>query len=159
MSGVPAVVYPVGRTKALAVVLTALVASGWLLALYACFWPPALIPSAPAAIVSMVSCAAVSVGCWRFWRAQTARHLRWDGERWWLVEAGSELEGAPLQLRLDAQRWMLLWFRPLSARRAIWLWAEASTDPQRWQLLRCALYSPMTLAAQTDAPAADVERA
>ena len=100
-----------------------------------------------------------SLGCWRFWRQQAARQLRWDGERWWLIDAGREHEGAPPQVRLDAQRWLLLWFRPLAGGRGMWLWAQASADPQRWHLLRCALYSPMTSAAQGSAPGVDVERA
>lgn len=101
----------------------------------------------------------VLVGVWRFWRQQSPRQLRWDGERWWLAERDHAHEGAEIQVRLDAQRCLLLWFRPVNGRRPVWLWAQASADPQHWHLLRCALYSPVTSAAAGNVPRADVERA
>ena len=103
------------------------------------------------------------------------RRLRWDGERWWVIDSRGEQEGAQVQVRLDAQRWMLLWlvhpvmsgaqrwmllwFLPVGSSRGTWLWAQASVDPQRWHLLRCALYSPMTSATEGAVPRADAERA
>ncbi|QTD43861.1 hypothetical protein [Ottowia testudinis] len=98
-----------------------------------------------------------------FWRHQRARTLRWDGECWFVgapveaVEMGGE--GAQVLLRLDAQRWMLLWFQPASGARGCWLWAQARNDPARWHLLRCALYSPLTSASAGSTPAAETERA
>ena len=87
------------------------------------------------------------------------RRLRWDGEHWWVIDSRGEQEGAQVQVRLDAQRWMLLWFLPVGSSRGTWLWAQASVDPQRWHLLRCALYSPMTSATEGAVPRADAERA
>lgn len=45
------------------------------------------------------------------------RRLRWDGERWWVIDSRGEQEGAQVQVRLDAQRWMLLWFLPVGSSR------------------------------------------
>ena len=81
------------------------------------------------------------------------RRLRWDGERWWVIDSRGEQEGAQVEVRLDAQRWMLLWFHDPAAARATWLWAQASHDPVRWHLLRCALYSAAPLAAGSPADA------
>lgn len=159
MSGVPAVVFPVGRTRALAGVLATLAAGGWVLLALGLLWPAPPLWSARAALALMLAALAATAGCWHFWQRQTARQLRWDGECWWLADAGREHEGAPPEVRLDAQRWMLLWFRPLPGRRGCWLWAQASADAPRWHLLRCALYSPVTSTAPGDAPAVDVERA
>ena len=87
------------------------------------------------------------------------RRLRWDGERWWVIDSRGEQEGAQVQVRLDAQRWMLLWFRPVGSSRGTWLWAQASVDPQRWHLLRCALYLPQSSADATLRHEPDAERA
>ncbi|MDO5692188.1 MAG: hypothetical protein Q4G70_06880 [Pseudomonadota bacterium] len=160
MTGVPAVIFPVGRTRALAVGLLALSAGGLLMLMSTWFWPSTGAHKAWSAMVLAVFSGAATMACWRFWRQQVPRHLRWDGERWWLlVVSGGEQEGALVQVRLDAQRWMLLWFRPEDGGRAIWLWAQASVDRQRWHLLRCALYSPETSAKQGSVPKADAERA
>ncbi|MFD1893674.1 hypothetical protein [Ottowia beijingensis] len=155
----PAVVYAVGRTRALAVWLTALSAGGLLMLVSVFFWPPAGAHTAQAAIFLLVFSTAAMLGCWHFWRGQVPRRLRWDGERWWVIDSHGEQEGAQVQVRLDAQRWMLLWFRPVGSSRGRWLWAQASVDPQRWHLLRCALYSPMTSATEGAVPRADAERA
>ena len=87
------------------------------------------------------------------------RRLRWDGERWWVIDSRGEQEGAQVQVRLDAQRWMLLWFHDPAAARATWLWAQASHDPVRWHLLRCALYLPLTSASVGAPPSSEAGRA
>ncbi len=77
------------------------------------------------------------------------------GERWLLHTPGTEPdrggEGAGVEVRLDAQRWLLLRFRDPAEAGAHWLWAQASHDPARWHLLRCALYSAAPSPAATQA--------
>ena len=153
----PAVSYPVGRATALARVLLGLALAGWLLAMLAFIGPPALDWRAPAAILLIVTNLLVTAVLWRFWQGQRPRQLRWDGQHWQLREAAALAEpdgqGARVQVRLDAQRWMLLWFHDPAAARATWLGAQASHDPVRWHLLRCALYSAAPLAAGSPADA------
>jgi len=147
--------YPVGRSAALARVLLGLAAAGWLALGLTYFLAPELIQLAPAAMLSIAINALVTLGLWRFWRAQEARQLRWTGERWLLHTPGTEPdrggEGAGVEVRLDAQRWLLLRFRDPAEAGAHWLWAQASHDPARWHLLRCALYSAAPSPAATQA--------
>jgi hypothetical protein len=150
------VTYPVVPGPVLAAGMMGLAFSGPLI-LIATF-VVAGVPSVFLAAAVLVGCAVVAAGCWRFWkRQQRPRVLRWDGERWWLTAAGQDVAMDRVQVRLDWQRWMLLWCRPAGSRRGgEWLWIQAATDPQRWQLLRCALYSPVTLAGAQIAPEANV---
>ena len=163
MDRAPSVVYPVGRTRALAWVLAVLAGSGAVLLFSVLFRPLAHVQRAPAAIVLIVSWLGAAAAMWQFWRRQRRRQLRWDGECWFVVAPTDAVEqgggGARVEVRWDAQRWMLLWFRPVGSSRGTWLWAQASVDPQRWHLLRCALYSPMTSATEGAVPRADAERA
>ena len=159
----PLVAYPTGRSGALATVVAGLVCSGWLAALWVYFWAPALVHQAPVAILLILSCLASAGAAWHFWRRQIARTLRWDGAHWFLSTAVPPLElggeGAQVQVRLDAQRWMLLWFRAAGDRRGQWLWVQARSEPPRWHLLRCALYLPVTSANTGGLSGADTERA
>ena len=95
-------VYAVGRTRALAVWLTALSAGGLLMLFSVSFWPPAGAHTARAAIFLLVFSTAAMLGCWHFWRGHMPRRLRWDGERWWVIDSHGEQEGAQVQVRLDA---------------------------------------------------------
>ncbi|NZA02934.1 hypothetical protein H0I39_16510 [Ottowia beijingensis] len=112
----PAVVYAVGRTRALAVWLTALSAGG-LLMLVSVFLASSRRPHSASSYLFIGFSTAAMLGCWHFWRGQVPRRLRWDGERWWVIDSHGEQEGAQVQVRLDAQRWMLLWFRPVGSSR------------------------------------------
>ncbi|HOB65730.1 hypothetical protein [Ottowia sp.] len=157
------VTYPVGRTGALAAGLLGLGGAGWLAAIGMLVMPSAQSAKAWTAIVLIVFCGIASAALALFWRRQARRTLRWDGQFWWLGlppgarEQGGE--GARVQVRLDAQRWMLLWFGATGARRGHWLWAEARIDPARWHLLRCALYLPQSSADSARLRNADAERA
>ncbi|WP_431777351.1 hypothetical protein [Ottowia caeni] len=145
---VPAVVYPVGRSPQLGFGMLAL----WLVAavVVLCWsgdqglgrnfleWRLAL----------LLLALAVSGGAlWSFWRSQRARKLAFDGSRW-LVEGPDVIpdpaEPTQIAIVLDAQRCMLLRWPAVSRKshQVKWLWADASSDPLRWHLLRCALYSP-----------------
>ena len=146
----PAVVYPVSRSTSLSRVLLAL----WGLGVIPLFWVlfQALAPDsrAPIAIFSAAFCAGVlmvvAIFLWRFWLGQEPRQLRWDGADWFLLEPdGGEVIQAMLpghvSVRLDLQRCLLVLWRGQSGRPTQWLWVDAKSDPLRWHLLRCALYS------------------
>ena len=163
MAGAPAVSYPVGRTGALATVLAGLLASAWSTMIWA--WIMASNPYQPAseAMIYIAIGGLSTAALWHFWRQQPPRQLRWDGACWWLLSAGDAHErggdGARVQVRLDAQRWMLLRFHEPDTVRPTWLWAQAAHDPVRWHLLRCALYLPATSAQGGLAARAEVPRA
>lgn len=154
-AGAPAVTYPAGRSARLAGALAALWLTGAAAVFWAIFSGPALVDQALAAIVLLVFVALSGWGCLAFWRAQTARLLTWDGERWLVQPAvGAQLaDGARPLIKLDLQRFMLLGLPRADSRRLLWLWAEAAHDPARWHLLRCALYSFASPAASDAADA------
>ena len=84
------------------------------------------------------------LGLRAFWRSQQPRQLVWDGARWALDGPASGQDGggpARVQVGFDGQRVLLLRWDAPTRRRGAWLWAQASSDPVRWHLLRCALYS------------------
>lgn len=90
-----------------------------------------------------------------FWRTQVRRRLVFDGGQWYLTGADARhkpTEPAHVAILWDAQRCMLLRWPSVDREclQARWLWADASSDPLRWHLLRCALYSP------ANRPAAEV---
>ncbi len=163
MLDVRPVAFPVGRSVALALGLILLGMAGWLAAFLGLFLSSAQSGKAITASLFIAICLTVSLALGWFWRRQTSRVLRWDGEHWWLSEAGSTMEqggeGAQTQIRLDVQHAMLLWFCATGARRGQWLWAQASSDPSRWHLLRCALYLPQSSADSASVRAADTQRA
>jgi hypothetical protein len=166
VADLPVVAYPVGRSTALAAVLTLLAAIGWIAAFSVLFLPFAQSGQALVASILIATCVVSNVALGLFWRRQLSRVLRWDGESWWLGVPGIPLEQggeqAEIQVRLDAQRWMLLWFATPGApdgQRGQWLWAQASAAPARWHLLRCALYLPQSSADATLRHEPDAERA
>ena len=165
MADVPPVSYPVGRSAALAGVLALPLLLAAALAAWACFDAKAGAHIGPTAIVLIVSVAlAVAAAC-HFWRRQPLRTLHWDGSEWRLGEGTAAAAGDAsaaatcVQVRADAQRWLLLWYPAAGDRRGQWLWAQASSDPARWHLLRSALYSPQPSAGGPGAAATDAERA
>ncbi|MET4576340.1 hypothetical protein [Ottowia thiooxydans] len=149
MNEVPLVVYPVGRTRLLAGALlglwliAALVSLGWLLAQVSdrasFIWRISLL------ITVLLAC---GFGLIFFWRAQISQRLVFDGGQWWLY--GPDMtpqanHGEPVAVMLDAWGGMLLRWPGVGHglnSQAKWLWAEATSVPSRWHLLRCALYSP-----------------
>ena len=163
--------YPAGRSRTLTWLLGGVGAGLWVLVFLASFGPLAGDHKAWKAIVLIVIGLMASLSLWRFWRQQAPGELECDGEHWLLHPA----PGAPLcavgegdagpwraEVRLDAQRWMLLRLLPMERRGAgCWRWVQASSAPQRWHRLRCALYVPQTAAGRHGAAAAadDAERA
>lgn len=74
-----------------------------------------------------------------------AGELVWDGSTWVLhrrmpnrsVWAGD----GTLQVMMDLQWVLLLRWRATGVWRAKWVWLERRSEPSRWHLLRCAVYS------------------
>ena len=146
----PSVTYPIGRTPPLRRVLVVLWLLGWVPCLWLIFGALTGATQAQAAMNLIVICGAAlaATGCaqWRFWGQQRERQLHWDGADWFLLE----LDGGALDqmsavgsatVRVDLQRCLLLRWRGRGDHKRRWLWADAGVDPQRWHLLRCALYS------------------
>jgi hypothetical protein len=134
MHSAPAVSYPVGRCHIQAWLtgalwgFGALVCALWILAAGRVGGPQAL---------ALLAWAAGGVLAWRDWQRAPAGTLRWDGQQWvWLSVADSR--SGTVQRALDAQRWLLLVFRPQSG-RPVWLWLTREAEPTRWQALRRAL--------------------
>ncbi|MDO5626045.1 MAG: hypothetical protein Q4G71_15320 [Pseudomonadota bacterium] len=136
----PAVTYPVGRSRRLALLL----AAPWVLAalclLSVLVWPFANAPTAVGALLAVLVLLLNGWALRRFWRAQVVRQLIWDGQAWHLDAPVAQGSGE-ISVRLDVQHCLLLLYRAPGARRGTWLWADAAAYPQRWHLLRCALYS------------------
>ena len=144
MADAPAVTYPVGRTPLLGALLALLWLAGAGGVVFVLFLAPTGTPSAPSAIISIVSLIFSGLGLRAFWRSQQPRQLVWDGARWALDGPASGQDGggpARVQVGFDGQRVLLLRWDAPTRRRGAWLWAQASSDPVRWHLLRCALYS------------------
>ena len=147
---VPGVRFPVGRTPALGVVLLALTIIGALLGIAA--WSSSASQADGRWGVVVVAWLCVSTGLWRFWRQQTRRWLAFDGEAWSIQGrdvADPLADLVPLtsvHVVFDWQRSLLLQLKAgTSDRRRMatpWIWAARQADPQRWHLLRAALYSP-----------------
>ena len=148
MRNVPAVAYPVGRSRQLAFGLLALWWVG--AAVVACWWvAQGIVPSFLEWRMILLLLALVLTGAalWSFWCSQARCRLVFDGDQWQLEgHEGTLIPGERTQVAIafDGQRRMLLRWPavPRKGQQLKWLWAEASSDPLRWHLLRCALYSP-----------------
>lgn len=158
MTDAPAVTYPVGRARPLALLLAGLWLAGALLTL-ALWWMPRAPLGGLAGGLLVGSLVATGAALLGFWRSQSARRLIWNGACWGLREGAIESAGdeVRVEVRLDAQRALLLRYRDPHRARPLWLWAQASSDAGRWHLLRCALYSSGKSAVRT-APAAAAEQ-
>lgn len=150
--------YPVGRARALALLLAGLWLAGALLTL-ALWWMPRAPLGGLAGGLLVGSLAATGAALLGFWCSQSARCLIWNGACWGLREGAIESvsDEVRVEVRLDAQRALLLRYRDPHRARPLWLWAQASSDAGRWHLLRCALYSSGKSAVRT-APAAAAEQ-
>lgn len=153
----PAVLYPLGRSVALGVVL-----AGWLLAgaavLAAWLAGGAVLSWGPVVMAGGLWLAA-AVSVVHFWRQQFVGALRWDGQAWALEGEGPEkifrALSAPPEVLLDLQAHLWVCVSPLGHRRT-WLWLERTSQPERWLDMRRAVYSravPGTDNADENAPA------
>ena len=88
------------------------------------FLAPTGTPSAPSAIISIVSLIFSGLGLRAFWRSQQPRQLVWDGARWALDGPASGQDGggpARVQVGFDGQRVLLLRWDAPTRRRGAWL--------------------------------------
>ncbi|MBH1962859.1 MAG: hypothetical protein I8H77_00920 [Comamonadaceae bacterium] len=149
MNEVPLVVYPVGRTPRLAGALLGL----WLMSiLVGLAWSLAQVSEQTSFIWRLSLLLTVLIACGLglifFWRTQISQRLAFDGGEWWLYGPDMTPQtnlGEPVAVVLDAWGGMLLRWPGAGCglnSQAKWLWAEATSVPSRWHLLRCALYSP-----------------
>lgn len=145
MKRTPAFVrYPVGRSPWLRRWLLGLWSTGALFTLLAVFSPFMSVWHAQKTIILIAFVALAGWALRRFWHSQQPRYLVWTGENWQLEQEDHTPLPQPgcVEVRLDAQYGLLLYYRQVSQRcmTGTWLWADAQADPQRWHLLRCALY-------------------
>jgi hypothetical protein len=82
----------------------------------------------------------------RAWTRSPRGLLAWDGQDWRWADGAGDSPGQ-VAVALDLQRWLLVRWRADGA-RAAWLWLERAREPNAWNALRRAVYSP----ARTDAP-------
>ena len=74
------------------------------------------------------------------WRAAAARpcRLRWDGQAWWLMEAGRDEEiSVQLTVLIDLDAWLLLRARPGPR----WLPLARRQQGAHWPALRATLFA------------------
>jgi toxin CptA len=135
MHNAPSVIYPVGRSRFAAAVLSILwllgalaTALGWLQAPAAAWrWGGA---GALLAVLGLLAA--------RSWWRQPSGLLAWDGEGWsWSVMGGQE-SGVP-EVCLDLQQRILV--RWVGGGTTRWLWLERAVRPAHWDDLRRAVYS------------------
>ncbi len=107
-------------------------------------WSVSSVALAGLVLVGFGLCALAAVLGWRV-AGRSAGALRWDGQRWWLVEA-SEPRSVGVQLAMDFDRAVLLRLRPVDAARSDWLQLlpryvilVRARNPWAWGLLRAAL--------------------
>jgi toxin CptA len=140
----PPVVYPLGRSRFLGVLLLGL----WLCGLFAIplwhFQGAGQFDWRLGLIAASVLGAGLATGMG--WRNAPVGGLAWDGQTWrWespLYQAGAvEYE---LCVIADFQHSLLLRLDS-PGREHLWLWAERRAMPERWLDLRRAVYSPRKL--------------
>jgi toxin CptA len=161
MRNAPSVVYPVGRCRFYAALLSALGGLALVVWLLVC-WP--LLSHGPSSPVAPPSQADALIGwlgglLWMgwvafavaSWRRSPTGQLQWDAHGSaqpgtqapgvWRWRSAAYRDGTPLQqvsLALDLQSRMLLRLRNTDAAHS-WVWVEEGRDPGRWSDLRRAL--------------------
>ncbi|MDO8719917.1 MAG: hypothetical protein Q7K20_13170 [Polaromonas sp.] len=136
----PSVVYPLGRSRFLAWILSGLWCAGvlvavlWFYATRPLDWRTALV------LAALVGAAAAARSSWMH---SPIGQLAWDGEAWRWESANYQtgIAGYELLVIADFQHAMLLRLEN-HAHARLWLWVERSAMPQRWLDLRRAVYSP-----------------
>lgn len=137
----PAVRYPVVRSRWLASALVLWSLAGGL-ALAAWVAGGAGMQFGAIAPAGLLWLACSALAAW-FWRTSPCGTLAWSGSEWTLEPPQGMAAGvvcATLQVRLDLQRCLWVRCQPDSG-RALWLWLERGSAPQRWGDLRRAVYS------------------
>lgn len=95
-------------------------------------------------IAGFCLCALAALLGWRV-AGRSAGALRWDGQRWWLVDA-SEPRSVDVHLGMDFDRAVLLRLRPVDVERRAWrpscpryVILVRARNPWAWGLFRAAL--------------------
>lgn len=141
MHSAPSVIYPVGRSRLIGLLVLSGAASGVVAAALAAQQAGSLRWTG---IIGLGI--AIAAGIWagvRWWRT-SAGHLSWDGQDWaWSTDVASDRTAVSpgLLLCLDLQAVILL-RQPLGWGASRWFWLERWRFPQRWSALRRAVYSP-----------------
>ena len=141
----PAVLYPAGRSAALAAGSGLLVLGG-LLALG--YWAVQGAWRHPWWVLwaAFATWLAAMVWALQFWRALPMGDLYWSGAHWELKSSYRTVTGVRLCVHADLQRFLLV--RLESADQPpCWLWLERRLRPERWNDLRRAVYSRAGLAS------------
>jgi len=137
----PPVVYPLGRSRLLGVLLLSLWLCGLLLTL-AWFLQAADQPAWRTGLVCVLlagTAAAAGTG----WRNTPVGQLAWDGEVWRWESPGYQAGVAEYSLSVLADFQHVLMLRlENQAHACLWLWVERRSMPERWLDLRRAVYSP-----------------
>jgi hypothetical protein len=107
------------------------------------------VPRLAAAAVLLAAVFGLAVSLWR----TTPKLLSWDGACWHLGDAQGAAGAGPiagsLEVCLDLDRWLLLRFVPDARKwlaRSQWLPVGRGTCGVNWHELRCAIYSPRSMA-------------
>lgn len=95
---------------------------------------------------------ATAAGALLLWRVRPpgGGRLRWDGDRWWHREAGSDASerAGSLMVMIDLGGWMLLRFLPEGGPGAAWLPVSEGRVPQAGALRAAAYAAPPEGAAR-----------
>ena len=153
MHGAPSVSYPVGRSRIAGRLFllfwlcgACCAAAAWLRLGSKADWRSGLL------VVSvLVAGAAAWAGSQHRARPSV---LSFDGLRW-SIGGVAGMQAADASVALDGQSWLLVRLA-LPRRAARWVWLERRAMPERWQDLRCAVYSRPVPASEapTDARSA-----
>jgi toxin CptA len=136
----PPVVYPLGRSPFLGLLLLGL----WLLGLIsALLWRYEAWQLDWRTALAFVAVLLAGVAARISWINLPGGQLAWDGDVWCWESAGyqSGVAEQDLSVIADFQHALLLKVEN-QARASLWLWAEQNAMPERWLDLRRAVYSP-----------------
>lgn len=137
MHHAPAVSFPLGRSRFLAVLLCAVWLTGagvvalWCAQQAHFGWRQGL------GVVALVVGALLAL---RWWRMQREGVLHWDGESWQASFVGLTVTGR-VSVHLDLQRQLWLKLHGTAPPSDHWLWLERDANPPAWRDLRRAVYS------------------
>lgn len=121
---------PLPAVQAIVALVAALTAGG--LALWAISHDPRTWPA-------LLLVPAAAAWAWREARARP-RRLRWDGQAWWLADAGqgeADEKAVSLAVLVDLDASLLLLARP----GPCWLALARRQEPARWGALRATLFA------------------
>lgn len=138
MHKAPAVSYPLGPSRFLALVLTGVGLTGGLFVfVLACLRPVAGLADALAVLWWALGCALA----WHWWRRQRTGELHWDGLRQWSISSGDGVQAGTLRVHLDLQNHLWIEWSTLGTGKVEWMWLERQRFPMMWPELRRAVFA------------------